>query len=401
LELHREKTIQRMKEHEVVLAIQDTSTLSYQTHLNKENLGVIGKPNAKSNQSRGLIMHTLLAVTPQLSPLGILDHMTWARQPRVERERLNIEKESLKWVKSLVVGSLAAKNNLPKTRIITVSDRESDINIYLGSAYETGCEVIVRAMDRRVDFITGKSVIESISEMPVIGHYALDLTKRSVSRGIKYKRKSVKLATPIKREAQVEVRAGPVLIKVQGANGKVEVPFNCVYVKEKKPGKEALEWILLTSLEIKDFSDAQKVISYYKARWFIEVFHKTLKSGCGVEESRLQEASRLQNYLLMMSLAAIQICQLTYLQRSEPDKSCETILPTTYWKTLYLYHNKGKPLPTTPPSLNEVTIWIAKLGGFLARKGDGYPGTLTMWKGWLRLQDLHEAFLLFGAQNCG
>jgi len=32
--------------------------------------------------------------------------------------------------------------------------------------------------------------------------------------------------------------------------------------------------------------------------------------------------------------------------------------------------------------------WIAQLGGFLGRKGDGEPGIRTVWRGWQRLQDM-------------
>ncbi len=32
--------------------------------------------------------------------------------------------------------------------------------------------------------------------------------------------------------------------------------------------------------------------------------------------------------------------------------------------------------------------WIAQLGGFMARKGDGEPGPMTLWRGLHRLNDL-------------
>ena len=401
LDIHREKTIRRMSEHKVVLAIQDTSILNYQTHLNTKDLGVTARTNSRSKIGKGLIMHTLLAITPEMEPLGLLDHFTWARVQKEKRDLKIYEKESLKWVKSLQNGIVPAQGQLPDTQIITVSDRESDIKSYLGAAFETGSDIVVRAMDRRVDFISGKPLAEAILEMPVIGEYDLDLQKRQVSRSEKYKRKSVQLAKPINRSIRVEVRVGSVLIKVSNADTSVEVAYNCVYVKEKGNAKNALEWTLLTSLKVKDFQDAQKIIAYYKVRWFIEVFHRTLKSGCGIEESRLQNASRLQNYILMMSLAAIQICQLTYLQRNRPMESCEKILLSSQWESLFLYFNDRKKLPTSPPDMQTVSTWIARLGGFLARKNDGYPGTLTMWKGWLRTNDIHESYLKFRPENCG
>ena len=56
--------------------------------------------------------------------------------------------------------------------------------------------------------------------------------------------------------------------------------------------------------------------------------------------------------------------------------------------------NKAERLPRRTPTMGEVVIWIARLGGFLARKGDGMPGTLALWRGWKRLTDLTEGWNL-------
>jgi len=37
--------------------------------------------------------------------------------------------------------------------------------------------------------------------------------------------------------------------------------------------------------------------------------------------------------------------------------------------------------------LAEALLWIAKMGGFLARKGDNQPGLKTLWRGWRHLHD--------------
>ena len=51
-------------------------------------------------------------------------------------------------------------------------------------------------------------------------------------------------------------------------------------------------------------------------------------------------------------------------------------------------------LSKKPPCIGEVVIWIAKLGGYLARKNDGPPGTITLLRGWKRLTDLTEGWAL-------
>ena len=44
-------------------------------------------------------------------------------------------------------------------------------------------------------------------------------------------------------------------------------------------------------------------------------------------------------------------------------------------------------LRVNPPSLNQAVRMVASLGGFLGRKGDGEPGTQTLWLGLQRLDD--------------
>jgi hypothetical protein len=44
-------------------------------------------------------------------------------------------------------------------------------------------------------------------------------------------------------------------------------------------------------------------------------------------------------------------------------------------------------LPDQPPTLKEVVHPVTKLGGFLARTGDGRPGVKTLWLGMLRILD--------------
>lgn len=49
------------------------------------------------------------------------------------------------------------------------------------------------------------------------------------------------------------------------------------------------------------------------------------------------------------------------------------------------------PKPVPPPGTRPLCIYIlklAKLGGFLARKGDGDPGHTVLWRGLAKLTDI-------------
>ncbi len=45
-------------------------------------------------------------------------------------------------------------------------------------------------------------------------------------------------------------------------------------------------------------------------------------------------------------------------------------------------------------------VWIAKLGGFLARKNDGEPGVKSLWRGLKRLHDIASTWKLAHSSDC-
>jgi hypothetical protein len=64
------------------------------------------------------------------------------------------------------------------------------------------------------------------------------------------------------------------------------------------------------------------------------------------------------------------------------------------WKAIIVFKTR-KPPPPQPPSLRDMIRSIAQLGGFLARKSDGEPGTQTLWRGLQRMDDITAAFRSF------
>ena len=159
-------------------------------------------------------------------------------------------------------------------------------------------------------------------------------------------------------------------------------------------GVEPLDWLLLTNVPIQTWQDATERIGWYCLRWLIESWHKILKSGCTVEDCRLESAERLKPYLTLMSIIAWRLFWLTHINRQLPDASCTMILADHEWKALYTTIYRRVLLPPTPPTVRQAVRWIAQLGGFLGRKGDGQPGITTIWRGWSRLTDLADLYLI-------
>jgi hypothetical protein len=73
------------------------------------------------------------------------------------------------------------------------------------------------------------------------------------------------------------------------------------------------------------------------------------------------------------------------LGRTCADLDAELLFDRDEWKAAFILSKK--PVPKTPPRLNEVVRLVARLGGFLARKSDGEPGAKTLWLGLQRVMD--------------
>jgi hypothetical protein len=95
---------------------------------------------------------------------------------------------------------------------------------------------------------------------------------------------------------------------------------------------------------------------------------------------------------------AWRIFHLTKLGRETPQVPCTVFFEDSQWKALYCFVHQQRTPPEEPPTLREAMRMVASLGGFLGRKGDGEPGTKSLWIGIQRLDDI-EATWKFMAQN--
>jgi hypothetical protein len=71
--------------------------------------------------------------------------------------------------------------------------------------------------------------------------------------------------------------------------------------------KEPLHWILLTSRPCATKAQVQRVVGIYTARWWVEEYHKALKSGAAVETSQLEEGGRLQSLIAVLAVVAVRL----------------------------------------------------------------------------------------------
>ena len=177
------------------------------------------------------------------------------------------------------------------------------------------------------------------------------------------------------------------------------VAINIVLVEEVNTpeGQVPLQWILLTTLPIETDEQVRTIVEYYCQRWGIEVYFKTLKSGCRIEKRQFETLESEMNCIAVYMMIAWRIMFLSRLGRECPDLSCEVAFEPSEWKAVYIVVQKKDP-PKTPPKLNEMIRMIASLGGYVNRKKTE-PGTQTLWFGLQRMRDFANCYDSFGPNS--
>ncbi len=355
-----------------VLIAHDISNISY-NDLQAEGLGYLD-----NKEGRGILCYSSIATTTEGLPLSLLYQHTWTR-PLEElgksnkRKQLAFEdKESYRWYEGMSeVNELLGKG----VHKIHIADREADVYELFFHAYESNTDLLIRARHNR-SLSNGSHLWDSIAEQPVAATVSLDIPDKTGKKKLKV-------------EAEVRYHEVEILRPAHNKDSYESVTLTAIEIKEKndegKDEEDIIHWKLLTTLEIKNISDALQCVKWYTFRWLIERFHYVLKSGTKVEELQLKDAESLQKAIAVYSMAAFRVMQLVYESRHHPEVSCEVVLTKAQWKTLYMLIHGNNQIPKQPPSLQQAVMWIGRLGGHLGRKSDGPPGLKTVWQGYQQL----------------
>lgn len=444
LQPHYRATQQRIQGQEVVLAVQDSSFLNYTTRTTTQGLGPIG---TTVDGPQGLVLHSTLTFSLKGRPLGFVDVQCHARDPaefgkKADRHKLPIEcKESHKWLKSLEA-TAAMQAQCPGTLLVNVGDREADLYELFAKAAEQpqGPKLLVRARHDRTlggdapgtsggakkkGRKTNKQAVPEVdlqkaaeagkpaqtsaealpgapADVPADAEQAEQEQEQAQATRQLWSTlqsqevvalQTVKLPATGKRkarEATLEIRHAQVKLRSPKRLKGPDLQVWAVLAQERNApaGVEPLEWMLLTTVAVNNAQDAVERLRWYTLRWGIEVLHRTLKSGCGIENRQLGQADRLEASLAIDLVVAWRIYHLSKLSREDPDAPCTVYFTDAEWQALKMFETKKLALPEQVPTMREMTHSVATLGGFLGRKCDGEPGTQTLWLGLQRLDDI-------------
>jgi len=302
------------------------------------------------------------------------------------------EKESIRWLDSMK--QTAACFEQENKKVVTIADREADIYDLFLLSDRLKTNLLVRAsQNRRIN----KTAIHS----DISGERLWDFMKKQKLQG------TIKVKVP-KKEALPE-RLAACNIKFEKINdllsrhykgtkeGNLNLDIYAIHIIEKQPPKgcDGIEWMLLTNIPVLTFEEAVQKMKWYCLRWRIEVYFKVIKSGYKVEDCRLERSERLIRYLAVVSIVAWRVYWLTLVSRTAPNTPALLFLNDFDWKILFAKFNPNKKIPKCPPTMKQITIWIAQLGGFLAKKGDGEPGVTHIWQGLKKLANMIEGAQMF------
>lgn len=394
---HFEQTAGRCAAYEMVLAIQDTTTLDYTRHRSKTGLG----PISYDGSSRGLLAHSVLAVAPDGLPLGVLHLDIWAREGReagekpkkqTRRKRETSEKESAKWQRGL----RAVQQALPPSQtVLMVQDREADVFDLFVEPRRSRTHLLVRmAQGRRrvqIDAINGpgehnvavlSNLLHALDDVCVAGEMVVEVGRKPSQPArearLTLKFSSMRLLPPRNPQTSAHRARQPQPITVICA-AEVDAP----------DGVEPICWILLSTVPVSTVEEARRIVGYYALRWTIERLHFTLKSGCfNVERVQIDDGRALINALALYYMVAWRVMHLTYLARTKPDEPADLVLNPVEQQVLRAAAKR--PVVTVSDALRE----IARLAGYEHYAKAPPPGVKRIWQGLRILETLTAGWQL-------
>lgn len=366
-----------------VLVLHDQTELDYTTRRKlSERMGQIGK-----GSRRGYICHNSLAVVADTGEtLGLLSQILHHRatvpageSTKSRRERKS--RESRLWVKGVEAAGPAPAGKL----VVDVSDTLSDTFEYMAHELTHGRHFVIRCRENRklAEPLAGRDYLFDGAR-----HLAATATSVVAVQGS---------AKQPARMAKVNVAFSSVTIpppkRKTGDYAKRPLSLWVVRVWEPQPppNAEPLEWFLLGDLPIDDDRPALTYKHWYELRWVVEEFHKAKKTGCGVESLQFDTLGALEPAIAVISVVAAKLLRLRDAARqpNADTRPATEVVDPIYVDTLHAYY--GDRLGCNP-SVLKFYMLVARLGGHQNRKCDGLPGWITLWRGWMKLEQQVRGF---------
>ena len=373
-------TVEQAKTHNLLLALEDTTTLIYKHSSIRDDLGHVGR----GKKQRGILAHSILLFAPEdKQVVGLIEQSRWSRdistigKGYLHAQTAYQDKESYKWESSS--RAMATRLQEQMSKIISVCDREADIYEYLQYKLAEQQRFVVRSMQSRHIEESNDKLYSYANELQSAGTKQVGIAQKGGRKA---------------RTATLDITFAPVTLKVPYNKKGEALPVYYVGCAERDNVDSDLSWHLLTNEPVRNTEEALSIISYYEQRWLVEEYHKVWKSdGTDIESLRLQSQDNIERLVTINSFIATRILQLKFANEQPDNSSCEQVLSTKAWKLLWLKRIKAK-LPDNAPDMKWAYQELARLGGWKDTKRTGRASVKVLWQGWLKLQTILEGYEL-------
>jgi len=371
-----------------VLAIQDTSDIKFSTTPDdRRGLGKVGKGNIF-----GVLLHAMMAVDADDGTcLGLAGGKVWTRQGKVKiphGQRILAEKESARWVTT----ADAAKEVLAQARMITViDDREGDFYVHWARTPGPCVHHLSRVMHDHA-LVKGGTLRKAVKRAAFSAKAVIAVPKR--------------MDRPA-HKAHLSLRFGYVALRRPKTTREKDLPesvaLNFVEVIEQHPpkGVKPIHWLLLTTHEVANVADAWQIVAWYKRRWIIEQFFRSMKTqGLRIEDSQLETAEGLMKLVAIAAKAATIVIQLVQARNGENVLPAGFAFSPEEIEVLDAINKdlQGKTELQKNPHRKKNLAWaawvIARLGGWSGYASHKPPGPITFHNGLARLQGFAAGWAL-------
>ena len=262
------------------------------------------------------------------------------------------------------------------SRITVVSDRESDLYEDFACRPQN-VHVLIRASANR-NLANGGKLFDHAATLAEAGRITVTIA-----------------ASPGRpaREAKLALCFGPVSIKCPERGMPMAdlkqlpeaVNLHLVDIREvdAPKGTEPIHWLLLTSHMIEAFGQARLMLEFYRKRWIIEEFFRTLKSaGFKIEDAKMSDPAAFMNFA---AIAAVTITQMVRVcdnpsgqllaDAFDPDDKPLLMAISKDYEGKTPSERQKNPHP--PDTLAFATWVIARLGAWTGYYSKPGPATLA------------------------
>ena len=379
LEAMRAATIERARDYRQCIVSVDGTSLKLKDWKREKDFGSIG---ARDKGARGLKVVHAYAIGNDGTPLGLVDQQWWTRSDSTRRLNCHLrplaEKETRFWVNAISNAARAFAQS--ETRVWFQIDREGDRYNTIKALAQSGALFTVRSTyaHRR-----GRQGVREVT--------LRDAARKGRFRGTHLVETARSSFQPNPRVATMSVRTTTIALRFKEAvtGDRFELSLNVVDAREVGPvprGAERLHWRLLTNHPIDSNEQVEAIVHAYTLRWRIEDLHRTWKSGaCNVERMQLRSAAHAIKWAILLAANAARIERLKHLARNSPELSASKEFTTHEIAATRLmkrkYKKRTETIPNTMPTVGQMTLWLAELGGYTGKSSGGPPGAITIKRG--------------------